>query len=189
MIGLLSRTGRARRHHRDLVSQFDPLLKLVDDADALAKRVDAVSAWSVGEHLEHVARVDEGIYDGIERLLAESSVGEGGPTRIGRVLLLLGFIPRGRGKSPKPFVATGVPADEVRSMLEVRREIWRAFEPRLDDLVRSRARSPHPSLGPFDAAQWLRFALIHAQHHERIIDEINRAEGSRQSSRRSSEKS
>ena len=168
----LSRKARARRHHRLLLSHLDALIRQMDDAEALARRDESISTWSVGEQLEHVAKVDGGIYDAIERLLADSSVGQGGPKNPARIMFLLGFIPRGRGRSPAPYVATGVDADEVRTMLEQRREAWGDFERRLDELVQSGARFPHPALGAFDAAQWLRFAQIHARHHQKIIEDI-----------------
>lgn len=167
-----SRGARARRHHQMLISHLDDLLRLMDDTDALTRRDDALSAWNVCEHLEHVAKVDAGILDGVEKLIAEPSPGKGGPKPPARVMLLFGFIPRGRGRSPEPYMARGLDADEVRTLLEQRREDWRRFEPRLGEMVRSRSRFPHPALGRFDAAQWLRFAQVHARHHEKIVNEI-----------------
>ncbi|MDA8017856.1 MAG: DinB family protein [Thermoanaerobaculia bacterium] len=165
-------TGRSRRHYRDLVAQFDPLLELMDDPQTLSKRDDAISRWSVGEQLEHIAKVDGKIFEAIEALLADPSEGTGTPVRLARVLLLLGRFPRGRGKSPKALVATGIDLGQVRSMLEQRRDSWRVFGPRLPEVVASRARAPHPSLGDFNALQWLRFAQIHIRHHRLIIDDI-----------------
>lgn len=167
-----SRGARARHHHRLLISHLDDLLRLMDDTDSLARRDDSVSKWSVGEQLEHVAKVDAGIFESIGKLLADPSEDPGRPIRRARMMLLVGFIPRGRGRSPKPYVSCGIDADEARSMLEQRKQSWVEFEPRLDEVVASRSKTPHPLLGQFTAAQWVRFAQVHARHHEKIIDDI-----------------
>lgn len=162
----------AQRHLALLISHFDDLLPLMDDTGALAKRNDSISKWSVGEQLEHVAKVDGGIFESIGKLLADPSEDPGRPIRRARMMLLVGFIPRGRGRSPEPYVARGIDPGEVRSMLEQRRQSWIEFEPRLDEVVASRSKTPHPLLGQFTAAQWVRFAQVHARHHQKIIDDI-----------------
>lgn len=172
MIDRFTRRGRSRRHHRDLASQFDRLLALAADAEDFGRRAEDVSSWSVGEQLEHVAKADAKIYEGLEALLAGESKATGGPVLPARLILLVGRIPRGRGKSPEPLRSTGIEAEEVASMLRERKRAWQAFESRLDEVDRCRGKAPHPSLGAFDARQWLRFAQIHVRHHVRIIDEI-----------------
>lgn len=94
---------------------------------------------------------------------------------IGRVVLWLGFIPRGRGRALEPFRPESVAAGSLRSDLaEVRR--------RLDDLAaglgaiqRSEASFRHFIFGELTAPEWLRFLGIHHHHHWKIIRDLRRA--------------
>lgn len=173
MIGWLTRGGRVRRHYEDLMRQWDPLVDLAGDETAFAASDETVSVWSVGQQLEHVARADEAIFGGIVQLLdSPDAEARGKPSRMGRAVMLLGRIPRGKGRSPEPFLSTGLDAAEVRGRLAACRRSWRDFESRLDGLPDALARRPHPVLGAFDACQWLRFEQIHLRHHRAIIDDI-----------------
>lgn len=137
-------------------------------------RVPAGSRWSVGEHLEHVARAEVDVLDLVARL-AEGRAGEerGAPTLAGRAVLLTRWIPRGRGRSPERVQPRAAPAAERRHSME--RLLARAaglaelLERGPEHIASARGKLPHPALGSFDARQWLRFGPIHAEHHLRIV--------------------
>src|SRR5688500_12803314 len=100
----------AARDHALLVADWRRLEELAARPDAeLARRRPGLSGWSVGEHLEHVARVDLSTLAGLERVLADPA--NGSPRRIttvGRAVLLLGWIPRGRGQAPRAVLPRGL---------------------------------------------------------------------------------
>ncbi|MEO6259234.1 MAG: hypothetical protein ABIP63_02750, partial [Thermoanaerobaculia bacterium] len=108
--------------------QVQQLRALIDEIDGLARnesqfalRREAVSNWSVAEQLDHAVRVCSSILAGIHE------PGETLPRRlnwIGRMVLATGYIPRGRGRSPKSMLPMpcsreelGTSVSEVRSLL------------------------------------------------------------------------
>ena len=54
--------------------------------------------------------------------------------------------------------------------------IWATLAERAGDLRSVPGRLPHPLLGPFRAAQWMRFARLHTAHHLAIIKDIDGTE-------------
>jgi len=132
-----------------------------------------VSKWSVGEQLEHVARANGLCVAAIEKLADGEGEARGGPTVAGRLVLLAGRIPRGRGTAPDPSrPQPGTDAGALRGELAKTRERTAALLSRLDGIRRSRVRRPHPVLGSFNARQWVRFAGVHARHHVAIVRDI-----------------
>jgi hypothetical protein len=155
------------------------LARILDGLDLIADhcgvpdlRAEAVSRWSVGQHIEHLLKVD----DAIHRNLSSSAIGPSGPapSLVARVILLTGRIPRGRGKAPDFTVPTG---DYVvlRKAVEQMSKRFGELEPVIDDLARDPRRVAHPSLGGLTRRQWLRFADIHQRHHHQIILDIRAA--------------
>lgn len=136
-----------------------------------AARAPAVSAWSVGEHIDHVARAHAGIL----RFFAEPAPepdATRGITLLGRFVLLTGRIPRGRGKAPAATLPATPDADALRTAVT-------AVAQRLDALAadptpcRDRSRRwMHPVFGGLHRAQWLGFLRIHQAHHAAIIRDI-----------------
>ena len=171
---------RLERDHRRLVDALDRALAWARDPGAFGTVAPDVSGWSVGEHLEHLALSDRGILGALETATdptdptgAEApSSHRGGPTWRGPLVLLTGFIPRGRGRAPEFAVPDGVGASKVADDLVGVRADVRALSGRLDALARSRATRRHPALGAFTPAQWIRFAGVHHAHHEKVIRDI-----------------
>ena len=128
-----------------------------------------VSGWSVGEHLDHLIKVASGVSG---RILAGPR--EGAPTSslsfTGKVVLLLGRIPRGRAKSPAGLEGEKRTVDELRNSLAQTR-----FESITSEHLRGRLSvGKHPVFGELSASEWLRFLVVHHRHHERIIGYILR---------------
>lgn len=132
------------------------------------------SGWSADEHLEHVLLAEAELLERVAALAREGGSGaaRGGvsrPTAAGRAVLLLRWIPRGRGRAPDPVLPRAMPARE-------REELARRVEALLVELERdplriaaARGRARHAVLGHFDARQWLRYVSIHSEHHLRRI--------------------
>jgi hypothetical protein len=93
-------------------------------------------------------------------------------------MLASGVIPRGRAQSPR---MVRPPAEFDRELLlqwigDDRREIEK-LDPA--GIVASELRVPHQLLGPLDAPQWLRFAVVHTRHHLEIARDIAKASDAR----------
>lgn len=170
-----ARSSRSARTALERVrSQLSDLRDLAADRDRLALRDAALSDWSVAEQIEHLRRSDLTILRAIGDLDPEGPVA-GSPTLVGRLVLLTGFIPRGKGKAPGATRPIEVDLAALPDDLDDLRRQFTALDERVDDLAASRATIRHPALGHFTAAQMLVFAAIHHHHHRKIIRDILRA--------------
>ena len=139
-------------------------------AERLAKRNDRISGWSVAEQADHTLKVLSSILDRIER--GKDLDGTVPPaTMLGRFVMLTGYIPRGRGKSPAQFHGTAAPAEALASAVATVKQ-------QLAALDRQRLRHPglvllHPIFRGLNPAQSVRLAEIHTEHHLKIIREID----------------
>jgi hypothetical protein len=134
----------------------------------------SVSAWSVKDHLEHLSMANEGIVTWIERACAgdpELHTG-GGPNFFGRIVLLVGAFPRGRGKAPDQTLPKGTGAEELVASSRRLKARVEALESSLSLLRAARATRNHFAFGDLTAAQWLRFTVIHNRHHQKIIRDV-----------------
>lgn len=161
-----------------LRAQLAQLEGLVADRAAGDRRVPSISGWSVAEHVEHLARAHGAIFARLIQLTEpDDPTSSGGRvTLLGLVVLLVGRIPRGRGKAPAPSQPIGGGGD-ARAQLEAARVQLEQLADRTDRLAASRGRFGHPYFGRLHPRQWLRFAEIHADHHLRIAREIVRWAG------------
>ncbi len=170
---------RCRRAFHQAVQLSQQLLTLAEQkVERLSRRSDRVSAWSVAQHLDHLAQANAQCAAAISRLL-DSRPDDTGPglKLAGRAVLLTGWIPRGRGVAPPTTVPSAVPPSEIRSRLGDAQTAVNAIGQRLNEIDGARARLSHPALGGFTALQWLRFIAIHTRHHLKIIEEIERSAG------------
>jgi hypothetical protein len=176
----------ARRVRARLLRQVEEMVALVDVREGqegtgrteaeLRARAEEVSGWSVAEHLEHLTLVDRGILDRIDGLLAGSPPSPvGGINAAGRLVLLFGFIPRGRGRATTPLRPQGLAVDELRGRLGEIGERVRRLGPRLGELEHTPGRFRHLIFGGLTGAQWHRFLAIHHHHHLKIIRDVRSA--------------
>lgn len=165
---------RLLRAHAGLVAGLNLEIEQASDPALYEAMAPAVSKWSVKDHLEHVSLAHDGIVQWIERVrdgdpeLATS----GTPSRIGRVVLLFGAFPRGRGRAPEGTVPTGADPEEVAARLTRVKERVEPLRDSYAELQASRARRKHYAFGHLNATQWLQFALIHHRHHQKIIRDV-----------------
>ena len=129
---------------------------------------EAISKWSAAQHLDHSLKVCSAVLGSI---LEPSGSLPRGINFLGRLVLSLGWFPRGRGESPQSLRGTSATPQEIEASVgDIRRFLEMVDEHRVeaakDPIVR------HPYFGGLTASQALRFLVIHNRHHLRIINEV-----------------
>ena len=153
------------------LSQLDNLIELAGDQNRLNLRDPALSGWSVAEQIEHLRRSDLTILKALEEL-DEDGPRQGSPSIAGRLVLITGFIPRGKGRAPGATSPGDTDLPALPGGLETVRQGFLSLKPGLERLAACRATIRHPALGHFTALQMLSFAGIHHHHHQKIIRDI-----------------
>ena len=142
---------------------------------------EQVSAWSGDQQLYHIALATDLALSNVMALDSGKSpriVAEPDPIPLALEVLERGSYPRGESEAPRIVqppdeVDAALLADEYENLggaLEKVRALAAAI-PGLPGAI------PHQALGPLSAAQWLRFARLHAEHHLAIVEDIRRAVG------------
>jgi len=131
------------------------------------------SKWSVVEIVEHLTRAYSGTAKGFERCLEKSAPLARSTTLRQKLqqfaLLNLGYFPEGR-QAPKFILPTG--ELDLKAVIDaVRRDLAR-----LDDAASQTKQAlgsgkmlDHPILGALTVDQWLRFHVVHTEHHAKQI--------------------
>lgn len=145
------------------------------DHEIVDTRAESVSAWSVGQQMEHTGKVAMSIATGAIPSAAASVPARDKRTIISRLSLWWGWIPRGGGKTPSHLAPKSSSYRAVEMSLRGALEALAYLKPGLDDLGASQGRTPHATFGPLTAAQWLRFIAVHSHHHQKIIRDILKA--------------
>ena len=154
--------------------QLETLAALGQDSELLALRAPRVSGWSIGEQIEHLRRSDRTIIDAVVSL-PDDAPRQGSPKLAGRLVLMLGWIPRGKGKAPSATQPLDFTPEGLGDGIEAVRRGFAGLGSEIDRIASSAGTIRHPALGHFLPSQMLQFAAIHHHHHMKIIDEIRRA--------------
>lgn len=154
----------------DLRNELQRIGRILERSDdVLAQRNHPVSGWSASEHLDHTLKVATSILKVIrepkDEVLKPFNL-------VGRIVLALGYIPRGRGKSPKSLVGTPARAEQLRSAAAEVNALLAAMP--ADRMKGDRRVVMHPYFGGLNPARALRFAVIHTRHHLKIVDDVLR---------------
>ena len=162
------------RAHAGLLAGLDLMIEQVSDPVLCEASAPVISKWSVKDHLEHLSITNGSTVKWLERARdGDPELDTGGrPTILGRVVLLFGATPKGRGKAPEGTRPQGTSAAELAERLRKTRERVEGLEGSLARLQASRATRNHFAFGGLDATQWLRFAVLHTEHHQKIIREV-----------------
>lgn len=161
-----------------VLSELRHLAGIAATPHRLERRAPNLSGWSVGEQIEHLAVVDSQVLAVLGRLLeAPDRERARRPNLAGRLVLAVGWIPRGVGKAPSASRPEGRDARALQALLGEVEQGFVALGLRLPQLARCRARARHPRLGWLDGREWLRFVELHQRHHLRIVRAIERAAG------------
>ena len=140
-----------------------------DTEERLFKTNERVSAWSPAEHVDHLLKVTKSI---IDRLPSEEAVPRG-ISFVGRVILALRWIPRGRGRAPEKLTGKRATPSERQARLARVTVAVEAVDAAAVDATRIR-NVPHPRFGGLTPAQALRFVTVHTEHHLKIVRDILR---------------
>ena len=129
--------------------------------------------WSVVEIVEHLTRAYSGTAKGFERCLEKGAPLATPATLKQKIqqfaLIDLGYFPRGR-QAPKHIIPTG--ELDLHAVIDaVRRDLARLDEAAMKT---KQALGPgkmldHPALGALTVDQWLKFHVVHTEHHARQI--------------------
>ena len=170
-------SGRCRRAHEKVAEQAEDLLGLAVGLDEqFLFRSAPVSAWNIGQHLDHLAKANREIADGIRKILAgEAGPSRSAPTFVGRAVLLGGWIPRGAGKAPAYTTPDAISLQQIKDNLRRSLEAVSGLGEVLAEIGQSRGRGDHFAFGGLTPMQWLRTMDVHTRHHLKIIREIDRA--------------
>ena len=129
--------------------------------------------WSVVEIVEHLTRAYSGTAKGFERCL-EKGAPLATATTVKQslqqfALINLGFFPEGR-QAPKYIIPTGE-LDLPAVLAAARRDLARLDEAaaKTKQALGGGKMLDHPILGALTVDQWLRFHVVHTQHHARQI--------------------
>jgi DinB superfamily len=126
----------------------------------------AISAGSVGWHIEHTLLVLNGVTNGLKYSDPKAYKWSFDFKRI--VVLTMGKIPRGRGKAPSATQPKETPSQDSLN------ELLQKVAKKLKDLdtLEPNHNFNHPVFGQLNTKQTVRFLAIHTQHHLDIIKDI-----------------
>jgi hypothetical protein len=131
-----------------------------------------MSGWSIGQQLDHIVRVNDSV---LSRILRNSEIQGRGMSFLGRVVLLVGYLPRGIGSSPERLRGEVRPTAEIGDAHAVVGRSFGLLRER-QGLLSSKARViSHPYFGALTALEGLRFMAVHSHHHLKIARDIERA--------------
>lgn len=165
------------RHHREIgriVEQIALIREIVESSSGeLDRRVESVSRWSVRQQLDHACKV---LALGHKSFDGPRVAQPRGINLLGRTLLALGWLPRGRARSPKAVLpeetATAALAAEAVRLRAAYADPALAASPMFQDPTPT---FPHPYFGGLTAAQGVRMLAVHTHHHLKIVRDIRRA--------------
>lgn len=156
------------------LSLIETLGQWTSDGKQVILRVEEVSGWSVGEHLDHVLMADLLNLKAVRMLeMGRGKETSDGLSEAGLVVFSSGEIPLGKATAPDFVIPR--PGRTAEQIDELRLEVldgWRKVAPRLDEIDSTGRVLSHHAVGDLGAWQWLRFARIHTQHHQMIAGRI-----------------
>ena len=150
------------------------------DQEQALRRVPEVSGWSLAEHFYHLCLATDLALRNVHSLVRGRGrliTAEGGPNALAVQVLTDGCYPRGASEAPR-MVRPPEPIDPalLRQELELLSEGLQRTREVLEKVPHASHRIPHQDLGNLTAAEWLRFASLHAAHHLAIARDLRAAE-------------
>lgn len=148
---------------------------LEDLPDAvLFSAASGVSDWSPAQHLYHIWRANASMLKAA-RVLAAGRTDTETPylTEPGRRVLQNGRLARGVAEAPdavRPPESLDRPS--LREMLDRSRQKLAEVESASAAVGSADGGLEHPAWGVLTAAQWVRAARVHSDHHAAIVDDI-----------------
>lgn len=145
------------------------LEKLENHVESWQVQDVSVSAWSVGQQIEHVLKATSTFT--VMLLRNRQPDGSGIQKQLKGILLRRDSFPRGVAKAPDVSLpGENTPEEALKSLLlKTRTRISRL------DAVSPTAVAHHPYLGEMSRDEALQFMAIHLEHHLSIIRDIVKA--------------
>ncbi len=138
----------------------------------------SVSEWSIAKHLEHVLMANTSVSGGLKALVEGNLEVASAPdmSRLGKIILGRGVIPRGKAKSPEQFLPSEIPdSKHLREMHSLCSERYSFLENHLDAIQEMDIGFRHHVFGVLSAPVWVRFLHVHTLHHLKIVRDISKA--------------
>jgi len=144
-------------------SELHKIETYIQHRDAINPKISKAGvAW----HLDHSLKVINAISDTLQKSNPSEYKYEFNLMR--SLILLLGFIPRGKGKAPKPVTPPEeIKTEDIVAQLDKARSILAGL-----DNLDPKANFHHPIFKQLHKKQALRFMEIHTKHHLKIIEAI-----------------
>ena len=142
--------------------------------ECLNQRQEKISAWSVGQQLDHLLLADQLNLKAVRMLgMGRGQESSDGLNEAGLLVFTSGIIPLGKSTAPDFVIPREDPGADALEQL--RQDVlggWQEVAPRLDEIDSRGLVLTHHAVGELGAWQWLRFARIHTQHHRNIAERI-----------------
>lgn len=156
----------------DALAKYSYKLNGYTDESFLAKKQEGV--WSPAEVYAHIITANRITIKGMHKSLADEGTEDNSALSFkAKFIFFTGKIPAGR-KVPEvvekrtPKINSIAEAKEQLDLLEGElNEIWDKRE-----LWSETQKLKHPALGLMNNAQWIKFMLIHTNHHLKQLDRI-----------------
>ena len=151
-----------------LQKQFDQLENYLNKGDLLASEI---SKKGIYWHVDHCVRILEGIPEAMRTSKEEDYQHKSNLSKL--IIMNTGWIPRGKGKSPKHVLPdeTQLDADTIHKRSD---RAWHQVNS-VSDLPDT-AHFRHPLFGSLKRDKALRFMKIHTNHHLKIMRDIVKAQ-------------
>lgn len=143
------------------------LNRLLEISEQFDLRSELVSLWSISLHVDHILKVNNRILDSIEKGVSSSEILP--LSLVGRVVLALNYIPRGKAEAPGFVFPEEKNREELLRFIEFTKN---RFEKLPKEILLKRIMVNHHRFGGMNPQQWLRFAYVHQHHHMKIIIDI-----------------
>jgi hypothetical protein len=134
--------------------------------------------WSYAEVYSHILQADLGSTIALEKCtLSNWRPTSKGPNLLGHLVLLFQRFPPVRLKVPEALAAKipvkNISKEEAKNLLIKCRKRIDDVTPLIHDSS-PHCRVKHTRLGMLNARQWLKFILIHSEHHLKQLDRIEK---------------
>lgn len=162
------------RAEQQLAKLQEQSLELEGWKGKLDKESIKISLWSCKDHFEHLMICNENVLSALETHLQDEPK-EGKPLNfIGKVILKLGFLPRGVGKAPDFIRPKGKSKEELDQMFHRYQERLCRLRKRAGEVETSIYSFPHYAFGNLTPLEWLRVIEVHNHHHIKIMRDIEK---------------
>lgn len=163
--------ARSHRQFQDAASEYRRLATELTD-EKLYGINEGVSHWAPANHIYHIGFTSGKILKFFHKVIdGEWKEQPGRMKAIAWPLLVFDYFPRGKAKNPFDMPEQP-PRQDLLAMYDQLEASYRPVGENLAALGVSPAKGKHPAIGMLTPTQYLRFMVVHAHHHLRIMRDI-----------------